>query len=631
MCGICGIFNYQTNKPASQQLVQVMAASLEHRGPDDKGFHFDGPLGLGMRRLSIIDLTCGTQPISNETGTVWVVHNGEIYNFRELRQKLEAQGHLFRTRSDTESIVHSYEDDGINCVNHFNGIFAFALWDAPARRLLLTRDHFGVKPLYYCDCAGTLIFGSELRAILTHPSVKRELNPQGLDQFLSYGFTPSPRTMLKGIYKLPPGHRILCDPNGITIERYWTRIPSQVKGTEEDFIEALRLKAEEAIKRQMVSDVPIGVLLSGGVDSSSIVAVASEFAQERLQTFTVGVGSSGDVTELKEAQRVAERFKTQHYDVRVSLQEYLDYLPLSIHHLEEPIAVPSTLAMYFVSRLASQHVKVVLTGQGTDEPLAGYKRHLGVKYSRLYRHLPARFRRDIIARLLQGIPRQEGLKRAVNSLGIEETVQRFHNVYALFSEEAKQHLYQDSIGKQASAFNSEEAIRYWQTDVQHMDELAQMLYVDTRFSLSDGLLLLGDKLSMASSLEARVPYLDLEFMATVESIPSSWKVRGFTTKYIWKKAATKWLSPEIVYRRKVGFATPIDRWLRTELPNYLKNALLASNSACSLYFDSQSIRQLIKEHMTGQQDHHRRLFALWSFEHWHREFLEAKQNEKKYM
>lgn len=621
MCGICGIYNYQTEQPVDAHIVRTMTVSIIHRGPDDEGFHFHGPLGLGMRRLSIIDLVSGQQPISNETGTVWLVFNGEIYNFQDLRRELKAFGHIFKTRSDTEVIVHAYEQWGLDALSRLNGMFGLALWDTTQRQLVLARDPFGVKPLYYWDDGHALMFGSEIRAILCHPDVEREVDLEALDEFLTLTFVPSPRTAIAGIRKLLPGHALVCTVQGARLHRFHRVIPRLLtERTEADLIEDLRERIALAVERQMVADVPVGAMLSGGVDSSTVATIMTELSGGPIETFTVGFGEGFAQNELEPARAMARRIGSQHHEIVISAGEYVDFLPRSIWYLEEPVATASTLAFYKVCQLARQRVKVVLTGQGADEPFAGYPRYFGERYGGLYRALPRAVRNRLIVPLVERLPRNERIKRAVHSLHVDDPLERMAAVYTIFDAPLKRQLYRDGLRLESKgcAFD---AVRLWQSDVSGLDGLSQMLYVDARLSLADNLLMYGDKMAMAVSLEARVPFLDLELMALIESIPPALKIKGWTQKYILKKAVSKWVPPKVIGRKKIGFATPVDEWFRRDLRTEIQDRLLAPGSACRIYFQPGTIQQMLDDHQTGRQDYKRALFSLLTFEIWHEQFI----------
>lgn len=620
MCGICGIYNYQTGQPVDGPLLQSMAGSIAHRGPDDEGFHIDGAAGLGMRRLSIIDLAGGHQPISNEEGTVWIVFNGEIYNYPELRRELLALGHVFSTRSDTETIVHAYEEWGIEALSRLNGMFGLALWDSVRQELVLARDPFGIKPLYYADQGGRIVFGSEIKAILADESVPRAVDRATLDYLLTFSFVPSPHTMFQGIKKLPPGGMLRVSRTGLTIKRFQRPAAYMHLKSEAEWLEALSAGIEQAIHRQMVADVPVGVMLSGGVDSATVATLMQRHAGYPVQSFTVGFAGNFAQNEISAARRSAELIGTEHHDAVISANEYAGFLPRSLWYLEEPVATPSALAFYWICRLAREHVKVVLTGQGADEPFAGYPRHLAEYHGGWYRLLPDGLRSGIVTPLVDRLPRNEQLKRAVHSLGAREPLERLTRVYTIFDDDLKRRLYRNGLAKDLFPA-AVEAVQEWQQDVRQLDGLSQMLYVDARFSLPDNLLMYGDKMSMATSLEARVPFLDLDLMSLVESLPPRFKIRGRKQKYLLKQAVARWIPQEIIQRKKIGFATPVDQWFAGELRGYIGEQLLDAGSACGHYFEPAQVRQMIADHESGRHDYKRHLFVLLTFELWHKQFI----------
>jgi len=622
MCGIAGWYGSSFSKDSSV-LLKKMLGAIVHRGPDEEGQHIEGPVALGIRRLSIMDVQGGHQPIPNEDRTVWVVFNGEIYNYLELRNELAAKGHVFTTQSDTEVIVHGYEEWGDDCVVRLNGIFGLAIWDSRRRRMLLARDPFGVKPLYYHDNGRRLGWASEIKALLVDPTIPRRVDLEALDLYLTFRFVPAPRTMFAQISKLAPGHRIIKDEQSCRVEQFAAGgTTTDDRMTEQDWIGLLQERLEVAVRRQMMSDVPLGALLSGGVDSGAVVAIMSQLSNRPIQTFTVGFEDGGDVNELEEARKTSALFGTQHRDIRLTRIDYQQMLQKAVWHLDEPIATTSALAMYFVCQLAREHVTVVLTGQGADEPFAGYARYLGERYGALYRRLSEPFRNNLVRPLVECLPRHERLKRAVRSLGTEDVTKRFAQVYAVFPEGMKAELWQPGVVDDYGLERVHQVIDYWRRGVEDQEPLVQMAYVDTRLSLSDDLLTYGDKMSMAASIEARVPFLDLEYMRLVERIPSALRISGKTHKYIHKKAIAKWLPQEVISRRKRGFETPLDRWFRSELSGYVRNMLLSRDSACLMYFRAKTIESLLNDHKRGRQDHQRQLFSLLTFELWHRQFMD---------
>jgi asparagine synthase (glutamine-hydrolysing) len=619
MCGICGIYHYRTEEAVSQRLIEDMTAVIRHRGPDDAGFFADGPIGMGMRRLSIIDLDGGAQPISDENERHTTVFNGEIYNFRHLRRQLELCGHVFRTRTDTETIVHGYEEWGFDCLARLNGMFGLAVWVAEARTLVLARDPFGIKPVYYCDDGATVRFGSEIRSLFCDPTLARELDEDSLDSFLTYTYVPSPRTAFRGIFKLPPGHALVCTPAGCSLRRFSQSAPRAFDTRDEaTLLDELRDHLERAVSRQMVADVPVGALLSGGVDSTAIATLMTRLGGRPIDTFTVGFEGRDRLDETAFARETARRLGSRHHEVMVSADEYAAFLPDAVWWLEELVATDSTLAYQKVCRLARESVKVVLSGQGADEPFAGYPRHLGERYGYLLRALPPGVLQHGLAPLVNRLPRSFRLRRAVRALGESDTHRRMLAVWTVMDEDLKQSLYRPGarVGD-----GSPSMLALWSGDVAHLDGLSQMLYMDARLSLADNLLLYGDKLSMAVSLEARVPLLDVDLMHFVEGVPPELKIRGWTRKYILRKAVAKWVPEQVLRRKKIPFQSPIDRWLRTDLTGHVRDVLLSEGSACRLYFAPAALARLIDEHAAGRRDHQRVILSMVVFALWHEQFI----------
>ncbi len=428
--------------PVDENLVAEMNRSIAHRGPDGSGFHFDREIGLGHRRLSIIDLAGGSQPLFNEDDSIAVVFNGEIYNFVELREELEHLGHRFRTKSDTEVIVHGYEQWGPSCVGRFNGMFAFALWDSRNRKLLLARDHLGIKPLYYFRSPGLLAFASEVKALLRNPSVPREVDHKALGELFTFRFVPAPRTLFGGIKKLPAGHYLVADRRGVEVTRYWNSIPHHISSTsEKELIEQYQELVQDAVRLQLRSDVPVGLFLSSGVDSGCLLALMRERLSGPIHTFTIGFEDGDRTNETDDARAVAERFGTEHHELVITAQDYLSYYERYLWDLEEPLGNESAAAFHFVSKLAASHVKVALTGQGADEPWAGYHRYLGSYLSESYRRIPNLIRKRVISPLINALPRNERLKRGAASLDEPDTLTRFVKIYSFFTQEMRCRLF----------------------------------------------------------------------------------------------------------------------------------------------------------------------------------------------
>lgn len=623
MCGICGIYNFN-EEPIDETFLDKMTLAMQHRGPDGSGSYIGHGVGLGHRRLSIIDLDGGSQPITNEDGSLNVVFNGEIYNFVELRTELAAQGHVFKTRSDTEVIVHGYEEWGSNCVNRFNGMFAFALWDSSRKLLFLARDHLGVKPLYYTRINNELIFASEIKSLLQDSNCRREVDIQSLGELFTFRYVPSPNTLFKRIMKLPPGHLMIVDQKGIVVQRYWNWIP-QIRSNylESDLVETYQSLLEDTVKLQMRSDVPVGLFLSSGIDSSVLLALMSKHVSQPVHTFTIGFEDGEKTNETKDARNTAAMFGADHTEMIVSSKDYENYYERYLWDLEEPVGNETAAAFYFVSLIASNKVKVALTGQGADEPWAGYHRHIGVKLSNIYSKFPRIMTDHIIKRAVLKLPRSERLKRGVIALSERDILTRFSKVYSFYSEEMKQQLFKAWVKDEMAlnSFKAKDALSRLQTDVNILDPLTQMLYIDTRANLPDDLLMVGDKTSMANSIEARVPFLDYRIIEFIETLPPNLKLQGLEGKYLHKKALAKWLPSSIIHKKKKGFDNPIDSWMRGKMRYYIDECLLSKDSAVNKYFNPRYIKQIIRLHETKKEDYMRHIYLLVSFELWHRKFI----------
>ncbi len=622
MCGITGKYNFRLSEPIDKNLASEMTKVITHRGPDDAGSYFNSKenLFLGHRRLSIIDLNTGHQPISNENNTIWIVFNGEIYNFPELKNQLVSLGHKFKTNTDTEVIIHAYEQWGIDSFQKLNGMYAFALWNENNQELIIARDPFGIKPVYYFVNNNTFIFGSEVKTILLNKEVTRGVDTAALYNFFTFTYVPSPYTVFKDIYKLKPGHYLSVKKNGYKVERFYFHSPAVLDFNDENqLIEELQEKIFNAVKRQMISDVPIGAMLSGGVDSSIVATIMSKISPYPIKTFTVGFEGDFELNELKDAKLIAEKIGSEHYDLLVSSDDYKDLLPFSVWHMEEPVATGSILAYYMICKLAASKVKVVLTGQGADEPFAGYPRHLGEYYGKYYRDIPYPLRKYFISPLINSLKRNEQLKRAISSLDEKITENRFLNIYKTLHKDLTSDLFiKNSFNWESITF---QAIKDWQKDTIQMDELNKLLYSDSRLSLPDNLLLYGDKMAMAVSLEARVPFLDLELMRFVESIPAKFKIKGLKQKYLLKKAASKWIPDEIIKKKKIGFATPLDNWFQSSLKSNIEEKLLSEGSAIREFLNADIIKKMIEDHSSKKQDYKRPLLSFLTFEIWYESFI----------
>jgi len=653
MCGICGLWN-RNNKPVDAALLVKMRDSMAHRGPDGAGcilFNAQGladpvlfgtldkldgsfsihnsqfNLGLGHRRLSIIDLNTGDQPMGNKDGSVWIVFNGEIYNYRELRSELLARGHVFRTASDTEVIIHAYEEFGKDCPTRLNGIFAFAIWDARRQSLFLARDHFGVKPLYYCQRGDRFYFASELKAILCAPSVPRELDLDALNLCLTFRHTPAPWTLLKGIFKLPPGHSLSVTRHSVQRHHYWDDTTTIDRAaTKREWVERLQVALEAAVVRQMVSDVPIGISLSSGVDSSTVLALMSEHAGEPVHAFTVGFAGREASSEVEPARRMAARFGAKFYEQVIAAEDYADFMTRYMWHLEEPVGNESAAAYYFVAEMARQQgVKVLLNGQGADEAFAGYGRYLGAAYSRWLRFGTAPPLRWVLPRLLAGTLLGERYHRFLFTLGAADEGDRFLRVYSIFNDDVKRKLIRPEVLAQMDVDLPGSYVQEQLSRAPQGTALERMTYIDARTSLPDNLLLCEDKMAMAAGVEARVPFLDLELMAVAEKIPGKFKLRGLRDKYIHRRACTGWVGKEVTSRPQIGFDNAVDLWLRAQLGEHMRQIVEVPDSFTHTYLNPEYVLCLMQEHVDKRRDHQRILFLLLSLESWHQVFVRGRK------
>ena len=626
MCGICGFYEYKSQKPASQEALAEMLRVLHHRGPDDSGAHFDKDLALGMRRLSIIDLSGGQQPISNEDGTIVTVFNGEIYNYRELRDELESRGHTLATESDTEVIVHLYEDYGEGCPYYLRGMFGFAVWDSRQRRLFVVRDRLGIKPLYFTQAGGALIFASEIKAILQHPAVSVELNVEALSSYLSLKYVPAPQTIFKGISALPPGSTLTCDSNGVRIRRYWDlSFANHGNGhvREEQYAEQLEALLGECVKQHLMSDVPFGAFLSGGVDSSTIVALMSQFMSEPVKTYSVGFEGDGEAfSELPYARMVAKKFQTDHHEVIIRPSHLSELAEKVVWHLDQPLAEQATLANYMVAELAARDVKMVLTGEGGDELFAGYARYSGERFSPLFRTIPQPVK-SLGLSLCSRLPGLRRQKLALFALSQSDEISRFINWFPLFNSEMKQSLMSSDLKGSLSGYGPDFVFAEHLSRTDAVEPLNRMLYVDTKLWLADLLLARGDKMSMAVSLEARVPLLDHKLVEFAAALPQDLKLRKFTRKYLLKKVGKAWLPPQILNRKKQGFPMPTSSWFRKEARPFVRDVLSPSAIKRRGLFHPPFVEKLMNEHESGFADHGALLWGLMNVELWQRIFMDS--------
>ena len=619
MCGIAGQFNFRTGQPVARETIVRMADSIAHRGPDDEGYFISGPLGLGFRRLSIIDLAGGHQPMSDLSETIWVVFNGEIYNYRELRAELQQRGHQFRTNSDTEVIIHGYKEWGTDVLGHLNGMFGLAIWDAARERLIVARDAMGIKLVYYRIADGQLTFGSEIRALRAADDSSAEIDPVALNLFLRFRYTPSPLTIFQGVNKLAPGTMLVSEAGECREEAWYTYTPEPFANEKEDKEAADELLQlyKNAVRRHLLSDVPVGILLSGGLDSGLLLALMNEHGRE-WPAYTVGYGEGFEDDELVDAAETAALFGAQHIPVKLDRAEFEHSLPTIVASLEEPVASSSIVPMYFVSQRARQDVKVALIGQGPDEVFAGYKRHLGVHYGDAWRSLPGPVRK-LLGAAVQRLPRNEMAKRGVSSLSTTDRLERYQHVFSLAPGEKIRGLFRDGLLPRPV---NGDVVGYWSSlrpQMQNLDELGGFQMLEVRSSLPDELLMFGDKLSMAHSLEVRVPYLDRTVVEFAQRLSSSFKVRRGTRKWLHRRVCQQYLPPQLLNRKKRGFAVNVvDAWLHSSVNGALAQTLLGEDSLMFRLLEPSRVRQLLDDHRAGREDNHKLLFSLVMIEQWMR-------------
>lgn len=617
MCGIAGQYNYLHGEPVDQDRIRGMARAIAHRGPDDEGYFFSGALGLGFRRLSIIDLSGGHQPMSDEEQSVWVVFNGEIFNYKELRAELAARGHKFRTSSDTEVIIHGYKEWGKGVFNKLNGMFGLGIWDVRNRRLLVARDAMGIKLIYYRLEAGQLTFGSEIRAVTAATQGTPEVDPGALNLFLRFRYTPSPHTIFQGIQKLAPGTLLIAEQGTCKTERWYvhTPVPLSPPPTPAAACEELLELYRGAVQRHLLSDVPVGILLSGGLDSGLLLALMNEHGRD-WPAYTVGYGDTFADDELRQAEGTARLLGARHIAVRLDREEFERSLPAIVASLEEPITSSSIVPMYFVCQRARQDVKVALIGQGPDELLGGYRRHIGIQNGTTWRNLPAGVR-NLIGGAIRRLPRNETLKRGVHALAIEDRLSRYQHVFDLAPSETIDALFKPGILRQPLG---NAVLPAWQEllpQLANCDELGAFQMLEIRSSLPDELLMFGDKLSMAHGLEVRVPYLDKTVVEYTQRLPANLKVRNGQGKWLHRKVCERFLAPEILKRKKRGFAVNVvDGWFNDSFKGQLPESLLDPKSLMYQILEPAPVQSLLRDHQSGRQDNHKLLFSLVMVEQW---------------
>jgi asparagine synthase (glutamine-hydrolysing) len=629
MCGICGKLLFNPEAKSSGALITAMSDAIAHRGPDDSGSYISGQIGLGFRRLSIIDLGGGHQPLCNEDGSVWAIFNGEIYNYRDLRKDLLQKGHTFKTNSDTEVLVHLYEEYGDAFIQQLRGMFAIALWDEKNKKLILARDRVGIKPLYYHLGSESIVFGSEIKAILVDPSVQTEVDADVVDRFFSFYYLPGEETLLKGICKLAPGHYMVIRNGCAQIHQYWDlKFPDQtgnrnLKKAGEELLSLL----DETVRLHMISDVPVGFLLSGGVDSTAMLRLATGKTDQSISSYTVGFSEPGITDERPYARMAAKACGSQHHEITISSKEFADFLPQYMGHMEEPFCEPPAVALYYISKFARQFVTVLISGEGGDEAFAGYQNYRNLIWLERFKKLPAPLRQMFFGSIA-------GAGRLAHSGKIA--------YYSKLANIPFESYYYSRTSDATSFFNRPGSAPYSAEFAEHVnkrisfspaamclretagkDLLSRMLYTDTKTWLPGDLLMKADKITMANSLELRVPLLDHKVLEFAAALPSNFKVRGFTTKYLMKKVLGGLVPKEILDRRKTGFPVPYEQWLRHELKDTVHDILFDRRTLERGYFDKSRIENLIaRDQQYGGLS--KEIFCLVTFELWHRTFVDRK-------
>ena len=657
MCGICGEIDFKNS--VRIEPIRRMCRVLTHRGPDDEGMvlikgdqyleikyfqtlpssvnGFD--VALGHRRLSIIDLSeAGHQPMCNEDASVWIVFNGEIYNFQEIKERLEKKGHLFKSKSDTEVILHSYEEWGVECLSHFRGMFAFAIWDSRLQQLFMARDRLGEKPLVYFRQNGHFAFASEIKALLQVPDVERKVNDTAIHHYLTYQYVPSPDTIFEGMQKLPPAHYLLYDRDGnLKIERYWKLHFNSTHQTYPDLQELndrIRTELEESVRLRLISDVPLGAFLSGGVDSSLIVGIMAKLSGRPVKTFSIGFEEK-DFDELGYAKLVSKHFSTDHHEFIVK-PNAIEILPKLVWYYNEPFADASAIPTYYVAKMTKDFVKVVLTGDAGDENFAGYPRYLRSKWVALFTKIPEKLRKELMPALVRRFSSLHWKEKTLNRLAdfmellSHDQARNYAEQIKIFNAKEKNDIYTKEMAHYVAKVDSLDFLSEKYEEIETDDLLDKLLYLDINSYLPEDLLVKMDIATMANSLEARVPFLDHKLMEVVAGIPSHFKLKGSISKFILKKTFSDFLPEAVLKRKKMGFGVPISRWIKNELRDYVYEVLLDRKTLNRGYFKKEGIERLLEEHIASRYDHSAKIWALLFLEIWFRIFMDQKGDSISY-
>lgn len=633
MCGINGIaFSSRSGRHVDPAVLKRMRDIIRHRGPDEEGLFIDGSVGLGHRRLSIVDVASGQQPMTNEDGSLHITYNGEIYNHSDFRSSLEAKGHIYQTHCDTETILHLYEEYGTQCVDYLRGMFAFAIWDQRKRELFIARDRLGVKPLYYVHTAeGSLYFGSEIKTLFQTDAIKPELNYAALPDYLANHATSSEATLFHGVKRLLPGHTLSWRDGEVRINRYWDvsfEKPADDRSSDKQYIEQWSDLFRSSVRLRLMADVPLGMFLSGGIDSSAIAAVMSGMVDEPIKTFSVAF-QEREANELEYARLIAERYKTDHHEIVVSPEDFFSALPKLIWHEDEPLAHPSSVALYFVSRLASENVKVVLTGEGSDELLAGYARYrktlLNLEWGNRYHKIAPERIKNALRNQVAALPDRSRVKQKLlrTFLSLTPDIESIYfDNFAVFPRSTQPQLLTAQTRERIGASDPYLAVRelLQQTDATSL--LDRLLYADIKTYLHE-LLMKQDQMSMAASVESRVPFLDHKLVEFTARLPERLKLQGWTTKYVLRESMKNVLPRQILSRPKMGFPVPIGAWFRGQYSSILDEYVLSNRALDRGIFQPDFVRNLVRQHQSGAENHDERLWALVNFEMWTRRFFDG--------
>lgn len=619
MCGIAGIYRFKSQHDVNKKEILDMCEPIMYRGPDGSGEYIDGPVGLGHRRLTIIDThNRSNQPMVSSDEEHIICYNGEVYNYLELKKSLHEKGVDFKTSSDTEVLLHMYREFGDQCVTQFNGMFSFAIWDKRKKSLFISRDRLGIKPLFYKEDEQGIIFSSELKSILAL-SPKTSVNKKLIDSYMSLGYCPTNKTLFDGIYKLEPGHSLTIENKKISISPYWDIEYDKKKDLgEEYYIKQTQDLFEDAVKLQLRSDVPLGVFLSGGIDSSAVVAMMNKLGAKKIKTFSVAWDHGNKFNETEYARKISKQFETEHHEYMMTAKDFIAFLPDYIKHMDEPVTEAAAISLYYLAKKAKEHVTVVLSGEGSDEVFGGYPIYRYLDIVSKYKKIPYSLRKFMINPFIRLL----GVKWKKYADLSELTLEDSYFGVSFQNSKYKSQLYTPSFAKEAESFTTSKALSTYYKKSQPHDDQSRMQYLDYKTWLADDLLVKADRMSMAASLELRVPFLDHRLIDFTAKMPSHYRSKKGQDKYIIKKAMEPYLSDEILYRKKMGFPTPLAILFRGELTHFVKEILDSHRSHSRGYFNADAVRKIIDEHTSHQADHHLILWQLLVLELWHREYID---------